>query len=136
LEGLDGLLDSLKNLNVQLPFRSPHPVVEPSDVLEELLGILTHLGIQLQDTEEIVPPLVLPPPDEFMNTLSLRIEEMNRIVEHRIQEHQKVNIRELILRDSLIETVRSFLVLLFLLSTQNYDLVTDEKEIWLVVPEG
>jgi len=133
LEELDSLLQSLKKLNIQMPFRSEHPVLEPSRVLQELLAILSRLGIELQETAEPIPPLVTPPPDEFMNTLSARIGEMDHLLMDMIEKAGKVRVRDVVMRDSQLETIRAFLVLLFILTLRDYDLVEQGGDIWVML---
>jgi hypothetical protein len=68
-----------------------------------------------------------------MNTLSSRIEKMLEFLRTEISEHGKVSFRDTVIKDSLIETVRSFLVLLFILTLENYDLVEHGGEIWITM---
>jgi hypothetical protein len=127
------ILEDIRNLKLSLPFRITHPTPEPSRILNELLEVINRLGISLEDGKEISPPLVAPPPDEFMNTLSSRIEKMLEFLRTEISEHGKVSFRDTVIKDSLIETVRSFLVLLFILTLENYDLVEHGEEIWITM---
>lgn len=125
------IIENVRNLNISLPFRASHPTPEPSKILQELLEIINRLGIKLEEDREVSPPLVAPPPDEFMNTLSLRIKEMLEFLKSKLAVYGKVNLKEAIVRNSVIETVRAFIVLLFILSLENYDLAEYGGELWV-----
>lgn len=129
----DKIVEGIRNLNLLLPLRTSHPTPEPSKILHELLEVINRLGISLEEGKEISPPLIAPPPDEFMNTLSSRISEMLMLLRVKIAEHGKVSFKEVIIKDSAMETVRSFLVLLFILSLENYDLVEYGGELWVTI---
>lgn len=125
------IIENVRNLNISLPFRASHPTPESSKILQELLEIINRLGIKLEEDREVSPPLVAPPPDEFMNTLSLRIKEMLEFLKSKLAVYGKVNLKEAIVRNSVIETVRAFIVLLFILSLENYDLAECGGELWV-----
>jgi len=123
---------------ISLPVRSPHAKIGLSDLAQALAEAI-ELMLQesrLREMGEVAPPL-LEQMDDFMVNLELHIEELRRRLSEMLLRQGVALFTGLVEGMTLLEAVRTFLILLFLAMSGEVDMrQAEDGDIWIGGPEA
>jgi len=120
-------------LPIDLPVRASHPVVSSNELFSDLVEMLMRVLRERRaytDTAEAAEDLIVP--DVFLEEVGDRVEELSNRIALAIKEGGRVGVMELLARLDRVEAVRTFIVLLFVLSSMDYEIEKEGDQLWIV----
>ncbi|MBO3803869.1 MAG: hypothetical protein JTT11_08405 [Candidatus Brockarchaeota archaeon] len=118
---------------LNLPIAVPHGKISLSDLAQALIAaILTQMPEKVEEAPEPPPPL-LEQPDEFMVNLDRHMKELKERIGELLAGKDAVSFSHLVEGMTVIEAVRTFIILLFLATRGFVEMRQEEgtKEIWI-----
>jgi len=118
---------------LNIPIVVPHGKISLSDLAQALMAaILTQMPEKKEEAPDVLPPL-LEQPDEFMVNLDAHIKSLQERIKKILEENEAVSFSYLVEGMTIIEVVRTFIIILFLAMRGFIDISQEEetKEIWI-----
>lgn len=125
---------------VQLPYRFEYASTALETLvkaLEEILKDKTYMETQLKPSPISPEPLTIQELDEFMIDIENKIEDMYRTILSLAKKNDVIRFSELVQGLKKLEAIRTFLLVLFLASSERIQLWQDEEfgEIYISLPQ-
>lgn len=135
-ETLDIPLDLLEKINpLEVHLRPSQPFIDLEGLAKALLEILEKTYSKKPSEEESLPPIV-PQPDDFIREIERKVEEFRNILLKTINQQGRVSVNSLLEGKHPLEMARTFILILFLLSEQGFDVILQDGEYYIVMENG
>ncbi|UCD72953.1 MAG: hypothetical protein JSW01_05800 [Candidatus Bathyarchaeota archaeon] len=127
---------------IPIPFRYEYTTTTLDDLITALEGPLkiepNALSTQYEVTELVSPPPILEELDAFLTEIDQHIDELNEKIQELLEEEASIPFSLLTIGLDRLDLIRTFLMLLFLVSDRKIDLIQDEEfgEILIGPPSG
>jgi hypothetical protein len=120
-------------LPIDLPLRTAHPVVDSSELFSDLVELLMRALRERKvfvGSTEVAEDLIVP--DLFLEEIEKRVKSLEDRLALFTRESGRVDALALFSGLDYLEAVRTFIVLLFVLSSTNYELIGEGERLWIV----
>ncbi|HYA21862.1 MAG TPA: hypothetical protein VEG31_01600 [Thermoproteota archaeon] len=120
-------------LPINLPVRTAHPVVDSTELFSDLVELLTRALRERKlfvGSTEVAEDLIVP--DLFLEDVENRVRALGDRIASATRNTGRVDVLELFTGLDYIETVRTFIILLFVLSSMDYEIEKKGEQFWIV----
>lgn len=120
-------------LPINLPIRTPHSVVDSNELFTDLVELLTKVLSERKgpvESTEVAEDLVVP--DVFLEGVEQRVTALGERIALATEHAGRVMVMDLFKGLDYLEAVRTFIVLLFVLSSMEYEIKKEGDELWIV----
>jgi hypothetical protein len=120
-------------LPIDLPVRTAHPVVDSTELFSDLVELLTKALRERKlfvGSTEVAEDLIVP--DLFLEDVEKRVKTLGDRIALATRETGRLDVLELFAGLDYIEVVRTFIILLFVLSAMDYEVEKKGEQLWIV----
>jgi len=124
-------------LPIDLPVRTSHPVVDSSELFSDLVELLTKALRERKmfvGSTEVAEDLIVP--DLFLEEIEERVKDLTDKLSTSMRHGGRIDVLDLFSGLDYLEAVRTFIVLLFVLSSMDYELRKEGERLWIVNAGG
>jgi len=120
-------------LPIDLPVRTAHPVIDSTELFSDLVELLTRALRERKlfvGSTEVAEDLIVP--DLFLEDVEKRVKALGDRLALATRETGRLDMLELFVDLDYIEVVRTFIILLFVLSSMDYEVEKEGGQLWIV----